>query len=205
MSRITCIVEGDGEVSALPLLLRRLADWRSGSIWVDIDRPIRVKRDRFLNREEEFSRYLLLASGKSGDNGWILILLDADDDCPALLGQEILRRAQGILPDKRISVVLANREYEAWFIASAASLNGLRGLKIEEKDLTANPEIPRDAKGWLGERMSSTTYGPTTDQPAFTQAMNLQSAFENSRSFRKLCSEWDEQFKVVTPATTQVY
>lgn len=201
MSRISCIVEGDGEVSALPLLLRRLADWRSESTWVDIDRPIRVKRDRFLNREEEFRRYLLLASGKSGEDGWILVLLDADDDCPALLGPEILRRAQELLPDKRISVVLANREYEAWFIASAVSLNGLRGLEIERKDLSANPEIPRDAKGWLGERMSSKTYGPTTDQPAFTQAMDLQSAFENSRSFRKLCSEWDQQVKAVTPAT----
>jgi hypothetical protein len=197
LSRISCIVEGDGEVFALPLLLRRLAEWRSNLNWIDIDRPIRVKRDRFLNREEEFRRYLLLADSKSGDDGWILIVLDADDDCPALLGQDILQRAQELVsPTKRISIILANREYEAWFIAAAQSLHGSRGLEIEETDLIADPEIPRNAKGWLGQRMKNKTYGPTTDQPALTQIMNLASAFERSRSFRKLCSEWDRHSEV---------
>ena len=45
--------------------------------------PIRVRRDQFLNRDKEFSRHLSLAAGKCGEDGWILILLDADDDCPA--------------------------------------------------------------------------------------------------------------------------
>ena len=60
----------------------------------DLLPPIRVRRDRFLNREDEFRRYLLLAAAKCGDQGWILILLDADDDCPAESAIQILRRAQ---------------------------------------------------------------------------------------------------------------
>lgn len=194
MSKVACIVEGHGEVSALPLLLRRLALWRSGTAWVDVDRPIRVKRDRFLNREEEFRRHLLFAAGKSGANGWILILLDADDDCPVELAGIILTRASNLLPDHRISAVVANREYEAWFIASAASLDGHRGLQISVDDMAINPEAPRNAKGWLGNRMKGNSYGPTTDQPAFTQVMDLESAYSRSRSFRKLCSEWDTHF-----------
>lgn len=53
------------------------------------------------------------------------------------------------------------------------------------------PEIPRDAKGWIKARMDSRNYGETTDQPAFTAHMDLQLAHARSRSFRKLCSEWD--------------
>lgn len=198
MNKISCIVEGHGEVSSLPLLLRRLAVWRSYTDWIDIERPIRVKRDRFLNREEELRRFVLLAAEKSGPNGWILILLDADDDCPVDLSKALLRRAKAFLPNHRISAVIANREYESWFIASAASLDGTRGLKIDAADLTIDPDTPRDAKGWIGRRMKGNSYGPTADQPALTQAMDLNSAYERSRSFRKLCAEWDITFSKIS-------
>lgn len=188
--RIACIVEGHGEVEAFPILLRRIAEWRSPQVFPDVPTPIRVHRDRFLNRDEEFRRHLLLAAAKCGDGGWILVLLDADDECPASRGADILLRAQTVVPHRCVSVVLANREYEAWFIAAAQSLNGYRGFMLDPKDRT-EPETPRDAKGWVKERMASRHYGETTDQPAFTAKMDLEQAFENSRSFRKLCVEWD--------------
>lgn len=190
--RIACVVEGDGEVAALPILLRRMAMWRSAHIFPDVSPPIRVHRDRFLNREEEFRRHLLLAAAKCGQDGWILVLLDADDDCPAVLGANILQRAQDIVPHRRVSVVLANREFEAWFIAAAPSLNGHRGFIFDPQDRT-DPESPRDAKGWVRERMGSRSYGETTDQPAFTARIDLQQTYTRSRSFRKLCSEWDQR------------
>ncbi|TKC82990.1 DUF4276 family protein [Trinickia terrae] len=192
MTRLSSIVEGHGEVAALPVLLRRIALWRSPHTHVDVQTPIRVHRDRFLNRADEFSRHLTLAGDKCGDDGWVLILLDADDDCPAVRGPEILARAQQVLPHRTVSVVLANREFEAWFIGAAASLNGQRGLSITAAaDLEVDAESPRDAKGWLRERMSGGTYGETTDQPAFAARIDLQQALERCRSFRKLCDEWD--------------
>jgi hypothetical protein len=195
MSKIVCIVEGDGEVASLPILLRRLALWRSSLSWIEIERPIRVKRDRFLNREEEFNRYVSLAVNKSESDGWVLILLDADDDCPAELSGSIKTRVERLFPQHNFSVVLANREYESWFIASIESLNGKRGLKIAAADdLNADAENYRDAKGWIRQRMKDNSYGPTTDQPAFTSLMELQSAHDRSRSFRKLCKEWDSCF-----------
>ena len=79
MTTVACIVEGEGEVAALPILLQRLAQWREPGAYVQILRPIKVYKDRFLNRPEEFSRHLQLASVKlkniEGDeSGWILIL-----------------------------------------------------------------------------------------------------------------------------------
>jgi hypothetical protein len=191
MTRVASIVEGDGEVAALPVLLRRLAQWRGPAEYVDVLTPIRVYKDRFLNRPEEFSRHLQLAAAKCGDAGWILILFDADDDCSATKGAHVLARAQALIPHRRIAVVLANREFEAWFIAAAESLNGCRGFQSLAQDAGVDAEGPRNAKGWIRDRLPG-GYGETTDQPAFSQRFDLALAHERSQSFRKLCSEWDK-------------
>lgn len=191
--KIASIVEGHGEVAALPVLLRRMSQWRGLQAWPDVQIPIRVRRDRFLHRDDEFRRHLLLAAAKCGEGGWVLVLLDADDDCPAELAADVLQRAQACIPHRAVSVVLANREYEAWFIAAAASLDGYRGFVLPVAGVP-QAETPRDAKGWIGRQMAGGSYGETTDQAAFTAQINLDQAFAGSRSFRKLCSEWDRRF-----------
>lgn len=188
--RVACIVEGFGEVAALPILLRRVAEWRSPQFRLDVATPVRVHRERFLNREDDFRRHLLLAANKCGDAGGIVVLLDADDDCPVTLAQGILARAQQYVAPRSLAVALANREYEAWLIAAAESLNGHRGFKCK-LEVPSDPDQPRDAKGWIRQQMSSRAYGETTDQPAFTARMNLDTVYARSRSFRKLCSELD--------------
>lgn len=196
MTTVAAIVEGHGEVAAVPGLLRRLLQHYGPGGPVNLPTPIRVPKDRFLNREDEFRRHLLLAAAKCGEQGWILVLLDADDDCPAELGASILQRAQACVPHRRVSVVLANREYEAWFIAAAASLHGQRGF-VFDPGQPMDAERGRDAKGWMAKRMAGRSYDETRDQAAFTAVMDLDQAHAGSRSFRKLCSEWCKQ--VVAP------
>jgi len=186
---IASIVEGHGEMHALPVLLRRLYESLPAGVYAQPLPPIRVHRDRFLNRDEEFRKKLLLAAAKCGDQGWILILLDADDDCPATLAADLLKRAQAQVGHRRISVVIANREFEAWFIAAARSLDGHRGFRCPEMG-PVDAETPRDAKGWVRDCMDSGTYSEVLDQPAFAAKIDLQQACDNSRSFRKLCKEW---------------
>nr|VFJ45683.1 MAG: protein of unknown function (DUF4276) [Candidatus Kentron sp. DK] len=145
-------------------------------------------------RDREFEKYLLLAANKSGDNGWILILLDADDDCPAKLGSRILERAKIIVSHRRISVVLANREFESWFIAAARSLDGKRGFFCPKNRLPADPDGIRNAKGWLGKHMPpGRKYREIADQPTFAEIFDLKTAHDHSRSFRKLCKEMGKQ------------
>ncbi len=189
MIAIATIVEGDGEVAALPILLRRMAAEFEPFAMIDALPPIRVRRDRFLTKDEEFRRQLLLAASKCGDDGWILIVLDADDDCPSLLGAEICRRAGEYVPHRRLSVVLANREFEAWFIAAAQSLDGVRGFALTRGE-RVDAELPRNAKGWIRERMLGKSYSEMIDQPAFAARIDLRQALDNSRSFRKLYKEW---------------
>jgi hypothetical protein len=115
-----------------------------------------------------------LLGNKVGDGGGILVLLDADDDPACELAPELLRRAVAARPDRPVGVVLAVREYEAWFLAAAASLRGKRGLP-DDLASAANAESIRDAKGWLDERMPR-RYSPTTDQPALTAVLDLDQA-----------------------------
>ncbi len=189
MIPVAAIVDGDGEVAALPVLLRRLGSWLPPRFPAQVLTPIRVRRDRFLNRNEEFRRMLLLAAAKCGPDGWVLVLLDADDDCPARLGPQILERAQAVVPHRPLSVVLANREFEAWYLAAAESLEGQRGFSCAG-EVVAEPDSVRNAKGWISRRMGAGRYRETTDQPAFAAMMDLRAAQAHSRSFRKLCDEW---------------
>ena len=194
MIAIASIVEGDGEVRALPVLLRRLSNWLPASQHPQLLPPIRVHRDRFLNRDDEFRKQLLLAAAKCGDQGWILVVLDADDDCPAELAATVYQRAQQHVPHRCLSVVIANREFEAWFIAAARSLDGYRGFRTPKEIIDA--EVPRDAKGWLRNHIEGGIYREVLDQPAFAANFDLQQAFDNSRSFRKLWKEWQTHVSV---------
>ena len=77
---IELIVEGHGEVEAVPVLLRRLRDeGRASSL--EFGRPIRRKRPE-LTQEGAVRKAVRLALLRSECRG-ILILFDADDDCPA--------------------------------------------------------------------------------------------------------------------------
>jgi hypothetical protein len=112
---IVPIVEGQGEVEAVPILLRRVLHSQT-AYSVDVRRPIRVKRNQVV-KPGELERAIELAALQPNCRA-ILILLDADDDCPAVLGPELLLRAQAARPDVPCSVVLAKSEFEAWFVGS---------------------------------------------------------------------------------------
>jgi hypothetical protein len=193
VTTIACIVEGDGEVRALPVLLRRLAESR-GIFDIRIPAPIRVHRDQFMRRDEEFRRKLLLAAAKA-DGGTVLILLDADDDCPVHLAADLNRRALEVLGEVIVAVVVPQREYEAWFLAAAGSLAGKRGL---QEDLVApmDSDAVRNAKGWLSERMPNGRYHEVSDQPAMSALLDIDEALAGSRSFRKFVKECDAAFGV---------
>lgn len=60
MRVVAPIVEGDGEVAALPILLRRIGAWLSPEVPATIAQPIRVRRDRFL------TPFCVSCAGQSG-------------------------------------------------------------------------------------------------------------------------------------------
>lgn len=184
MRRIVTIVEGHGEVEAVPILLRRIARRLAPGTGLDLPRPIRIPRNRVV-REGELERAVALAARRAEADGRILLLLDANGDCPARLAPRLLERAVAARFDRRIRVVLAKMEYEAWFLASVASLAGRGGLD-EDATPPEDPEAVRGANAWLSNRMpSGRPYRETIHQASFSNAMDLDRA-RSAPSFDKL-------------------
>ena len=173
MISIAAIVEGDGEVQAVPLLLRRLAH-SLGSWEVECLRPAPLARAK-IPREPDLKKHIELQARRTGPGGIIVILLDADDDCPANLGPKLTSWAYEQRPDRRFVVSVIPREFEAWFLASADSLRGQRGLSPMLSPPTKDPETIRDAKGWLSATMPR-RYRPTLDQAPLAACFDLQAA-----------------------------
>lgn len=175
------IVEGFGEVESLPLLIRRRIPTAI------VATPLRVSKDKFLRDEEEFSRALTLAVRKSGAGGSVLILLDGDGSCPVELSNSILLRARKFHEGRNIRVVIADLEFETWFIAGIEKLRGYRGVPMTASK-PQNPESIQGAKEWV--KALTGRYSSRVDQPAFSSMLNFDTALE-SRSFRKLLKEID--------------
>ena len=172
--QISCIVEGYGEVEAVPILIRRIAETLYPELEIGTLRPIRVSRDKVV-KEGELERRVEFAARKISGQGAIFILLDSDDDCPAHLAPELLGRALQARSDLPIAVVLAKHEFESWFLAAIESLCGQRGLK-DNIQPTENPEAVRGAKEWLSGQMENNTYSETVDQPKLTARFDFDQA-----------------------------
>lgn len=185
--RLSLIVEGVGEVQAAPILVRRLVQALAPGTEILIPHPIRIPKTRLL-RPGELERAVELAARTLGGGGGVCVLLDADDDCPATLGPELLERARSSRADLEIIVVVAKLEFESWFLAAARSLRGVRDLPTD-LDPPADPEGIRGAKEWLSRQMTGRrNYHPSRDQAALAARINLSEA-ERAPSFAKLRRE----------------
>lgn len=181
------IVEGHGDVAAVRVLLRRVLQEKLQRYDVEIEPPIRVPKDKLL-KPGELERAINLAARRTSAADGIVVLIDADDDCPAELAPAMATRAAESRSDRRISVVIAKSEFESWFVAAADSLAGYRGLS-PNLAAPANAERIRDAKGWLSSNMpTGSTYRETIDQAAFASRINLEQA-RQCPSFDKFVRE----------------
>ncbi len=173
--KIGCIVEGHSEVETVPILIRRIASDLYPELPIVIERPIRVPRNLVV-KANELERRIELAVQRIGGQGAIFIILDSDDKCPAKLGPALLHRVSQVFHNMPIAVVLAKHEFEAWFLASAESLRGRRGLR-DDLNSPDKPEAIRGAKEWLSQRMKAgRTYRETQDQPALAALFDIEQA-----------------------------
>ena len=181
------IVEGHAEVASAGVLLRRLLG-EQGRFDIDVAKPVRAGRHKVVH-PGELERYVELARRTREDCDAILVLLDADDDPPCVLGPDLLARAAGASGGTPVSVVLAKSEFEAWFLGSLESLRGVRGIAMTAVS-PANPEDIRGAKEHLKHQMrGGRTYVETDDQPALAAQFDLQSARQRCPSFDKLVGD----------------
>jgi hypothetical protein len=180
---IASIVEGEGERDALPVLLRRIAA-EVGVQNLAAPRPQKERRGN-ITRPGGIEKVVSAATARVQGTGGILVLIDADTDCPAQLGRRLLERAKAARPAARISVVLAKHEFEAWFLAALPSLAGQERFPRRLSQVR-NPEFFQDCKGELGRFLpNKQSYRPVPDQKPLASIFDMKMAREHADSFDK--------------------
>jgi hypothetical protein len=189
---IAPIVEGKGEVEAVPKLLHRIFASAKAVGGLDVNPPLRVKAGSFLQDNEYFNKYVELAARrvKTRLPGGVLILLDCEDACPAKLGPALLGRARQVHSDVSYVVALAYREYETWFLAAAKSLRSIAGLPAELEPPSV-PERIRGAKQWLARNLP-TGYDEVEHQLLFTENFSFTEAatIRSFVRFKRKIEQW---------------
>ena len=188
---IRLVVEGKGEHGAGPALVRRLAE--AGGVYDVTFPPAQSAPLSDLVRAEGLAKRLELSLRLGADA--VLVIFDADERCPRehWLGLEACVRGFRA----PTGLVVAMREYEAWFLASLGDLRGRCGIREDAEDFP-EPENPRDAKGRVSAAMvAGRSYTPTTDQERLTHGIDLAKAHRRCRSFRKLTAEFGDLLEAV--------
>ena len=182
--KIYPIVEGQGEVAAAPVLLRRLLHEHAACYQMDVGTPIRRSQSQF--RSKETVQAAVRLAKLQPRCAAVLLLCDGEDDCPKELAETMRTWALEAAAGTPCEVVIACREYETWFVSALESLRGRYGIRADAA-APINPESRRDAKGWLEDFMPPTrAYSETGDQPAMSKVFDMALAHQRNRSFRKL-------------------
>jgi Domain of unknown function (DUF4276) len=203
---IVPIVEGHGEVAAVPILLERWLRFRRYfNVEIDVAGPVRAAGQGALKvahdgeSELGIEYYIEIALRRRPDA--IFVLLDADEDCPKVLAPNLLARARTMVPaDYPIGVVIAKREYEAWFLAAFPSARFRRslmgqGFRLERQSLPRGMDVEAVAncKDRIAGLIGLGKYEETVHRRALTHILPFAPGMtRRSRSFRKLLKELHE-------------
>ena len=120
-----------------------------------------------------------------------MVLVDADDDLPCQLGPYMQEVASAVRNDFDVSCIVANIDYETWFVAASGSLLGF-WKDPDDFEPPANPE-GKNGKSWVKQRFYGPKYSETIDQAKLTARMDLATCREVSSSFDKLCRELEKK------------
>jgi len=181
---ISLIVEGDGDVSAAPLLVRRVAEKRKFFDLLIVGKPIKAGSVYKLLRQGEVERYVELALSRNCDGA--LILLDTDEGCPIHLIKELQSRIRMNADrfGKKTALCFFKSEFESLF------LNCIEAYLTEAASRMVEPPI----QGWESirgakERFRALTkrpYRETVDQVRHTALLDLPRLAQRSRSYQHL-------------------
>ncbi|MGL6195129.1 MAG: DUF4276 family protein [Thermoguttaceae bacterium] len=201
MKKLILMLEGEGDVQAVPGLVTRILEHIEKSGCYYIGECYKVGEiHRLVNKNKganEFIRHLRRAA-KVEDIGAVLLLLDCDTErkincgdeeyeaCPkeiAKLLARIARESTAAGTNFSFAAVFARQEFESWILAGCPELDE----KFEKKN---TEEAPRDAKGKIEElNANGYTYKETSSQKEWTAKIEIDYILKREprvRSFHRL-------------------
>ncbi|MGL6074775.1 MAG: hypothetical protein ACRC8S_11495 [Fimbriiglobus sp.] len=193
------IVEGETEARCIERLLHRI--WSESlqcPFRLQVLRAIPEPRNRLLN--ETLKQHVEIACARLKEKvdhlpqskGLVLILFDADDDCPVdivkIHKSTISSTLFGSISD---SLIIANKMFENWLIAGCSGYLGRFGMPSVDPGI--QDAETRKGYSWmrelLSDRAANKPYRKIVDGIDLTKSFDIAEASLKSRSFRKLLSD----------------
>ena len=182
MRQILPVVEGDGDLAAVPELMRRILQ-DCGQFDVQVCRAHRRgDLPKVLGRFDDYFRTALLEGAP------ILWVMDCDcttcnDQARDL--QQLKQLAQNIDANAAVEFVFMVQEFETLFLADHETTRSVFSDIPSEFVFPPNPELIRDAKGLLSKaRPKGSAYKPTQHQARLSAQLNLNRLRQRSASFQ---------------------
>lgn len=174
--KLGLIVEGDGDVEAMPILLRSI--FHSLECFnVQFEPPVRLGEFNNLIRGKKFGPFLQMLLNDDDIDG-IIVSCDLDDGCPIeardALIDFIVQKNHNI--EKPVSVVLFNREFEALFLSQIDILMRKKGLSANDDDTAdaiARCHLIRGAKEHLRKFIREPSYKESRDQGSLAALLEV--------------------------------
>lgn len=182
------MVEGYGDVDAVPALMQRVAAAEGVGVFA-LKPSIRGGGVSSLRRQGELERHLALASSRP-EADFVLVVLDCDAECPVELFEEFGPRAVSAFQKygKEIRFCFVKCEFESWFLADHISIRLQQDGYWRYDDNFDNYTNIVGAKERLAQSMIGRTYKETRDQQVFAKRIDVANLKNIDRSFRKFIS-----------------
>jgi hypothetical protein len=195
MKRLVLLVEGAGDVKAVPSLvgelLARLPNELQGQLFLD-NAPMKIGAVQQITgkRQPDLIRHLGNATKRS-KLGAVLLVLDGDAErveghpfCAVTVARTLAHRAAaaGAGATFSLAAVFLRQEYESLLLAVA---DQLPGLKSGVTPPSTPEEAPRNAKGWLHNHLDD-GYNPNDHQLELTRAVKDWTPARRLRGFQRL-------------------
>jgi hypothetical protein len=165
MKHIALVVEGHGDLAAVPDMLRRYLALQ-GFTGVRVGKPLNAKNRAKLLKAGELERFAELAMRQPGA-GALVVVFDADKDPACEIGPTALDRLTACL-NVPVKVCIAVREFENWIMASAETI--FEGLEPPD-----DPEGAGAAYA-IKQALKPQAYVKPRDQPALAKRIDFDLA-----------------------------
>ena len=186
MQTLHLLVEGEGDMKAAPILLRRLLHETHARYDWQVEPKHTMKVWGLAKLRSRLSDYIEHLRNKPACHG-AMILLDLEDQLPCEEAPALAEEIAALQPlPFPVVVVFACREFESWFLASLGSI--ANGSELFASGLTYpnDPEAKRGAKEELDKRMPPLVkYKEVLHQAEFTKLLSFEEA-RRAPSFQRL-------------------
>lgn len=184
MSKLLPIVEGDGDVAAIPVLLRRILQTHNR---FDVQILPPHKRGELPKVKANFERFFKAAAL---ENVPVLCVLDFDcAHCVDVIKdeQDLKQQAKEFHPLINFEACFIVKEFECLFLWDEVGTRKVLPSIAKSTVFPGNPEEIRPAKEWLSKAQpSGIAYKPTVHQAKLAAAVDLNILRLKSPSYQRL-------------------